>query len=228
MLRQLYLNGQARMARGDCAGAVAPFRVTSEVAPELAQTHYSLGLATMLADFAQRERALGELRDAVARTPEHPLYAIGLALADPALSVLGSDGALAFSAEGTRTVRAAASRLAGEPSAVNGRYLAMLLQSMEATADPEHPARLAGFARMIAPNGGVRLPNWRESQALGRLLAVSVAEPQFSLYEPRMIARLQNGIDSLSEQNQQLSRIRARLQAVRGQLIRHTPAGPLG
>src|SRR5438270_599542 len=52
--QQLYLNALARVARGNPAGAVAPFQVLAEVAPELPSLHHSLAYAMLLADFARR------------------------------------------------------------------------------------------------------------------------------------------------------------------------------
>src|SRR5690349_19882974 len=51
LLKQLYLIGVSRLARGDAAIAVQPFQVVSEVAPELPQAHYSLAMAMVLSDF---------------------------------------------------------------------------------------------------------------------------------------------------------------------------------
>jgi hypothetical protein len=180
MLRQLYLNGVARITRGDAAGAVAPFLVTSQIAPELAQTHYSLAVAQMMADFAQRERSLPAIDRALALDPGNPLYAIVKVLADPALSTLAADGALYLGPTGAARIDDAAKRFVDDKAATDGRRLAPLLARREKTTDESHPQRLVGFAVMIAPNG----------QTLGRLLAVTVPEGLFTVYEPRMVARL--------------------------------------
>lgn len=218
MLRQLYLSGMARLARGDPAGAITPFQVASEVAPELPQTHYSVALAMVIADFSQRERALPSVERALAVDPRHPLYNVLRVFADPQLSTLASDGSLYLTAAGASHLADAAGQLKGDRSAQNGRYLVVVLAAIERTGDARYPYRLAGFNRMIGQNGTVRLPQWSEAQAFGRLFTVSVPDGQFTTYEPRMIARLQNGLDSLSQQNQQLVRIKSRLQTIRGEL----------
>jgi hypothetical protein len=204
------------MAKGDAAGALLPFEVTSEVAPELPQTHYAVGVALLIADFAHRERALAALGRALDAEPGNPLFQIAAVIADERRSLLRADGALYLTAEAAATLDAATARLREEKAALNGRYLAALLGEREATGDPAHPERLAGFAGMVGSQGRVRLPEWREAQPLGRLLALAIPDAQFASYEPRMVARLQNGLDSLSPENQRHLRVKARLEAVRG------------
>lgn len=216
MLRQLYLNGLARIAKGDTAAAVAPFQVTSEVAPELPQTHYSVALALVMSDFARRERALPAVDRALAGDPQHPLYNVVKVFADPKLSVSGADGALYLTPAGAERVQAAMPRIKDERTAQNGRYLVAVLAGIEPTDDGRYPYRLAGFDGMVGPRGTVRLPQWTEGQPLARLLTVTVPNAQFAAYEGRMVARLANGLDTLSNENQTLMRIKSRLQTVRG------------
>jgi hypothetical protein len=45
LLKQLYLIGLSRMARGDAAAAVGPFQVVTEVAPELTEAQHLLAAA---------------------------------------------------------------------------------------------------------------------------------------------------------------------------------------
>src|SRR5689334_24857274 len=80
LLRQLYISGLARMAKGDPAGASEAFRIAAEVAPELPQMHYSLGLAQVLADWDKREKALPSIEAALSADPSNPLYGIAKVL----------------------------------------------------------------------------------------------------------------------------------------------------
>jgi hypothetical protein len=218
VLRQLYTSGVARMAKADPNGAVAVFRVATEVAPDLPQMHYSFGLAQVLADWKHRDRALPSLDHALARDPGQPLFVVAKVLADAELSHLGSDGALYLSPNGAARLRTALTGLEGSKSAVNGRYLRTVLGALETTGDARHPARLAGFDRMIGQGGQVRLPAWNDSQAFGRLFAVSIPDTQLQAFEPRMIARLQQGLDSLNMENLRRVQMKSRMSGKREQL----------
>lgn len=218
MLGQLYLNGQARLAKGDPAGAAAVFQVTSEVAPELPQMQYALALAQLLADFSQRERALAAIDKALAADPAHPLYNIVKVMADPRLSTLELDGALSIASAGFERFQAAAAKLDGAKGAVNSRYLAAVLDAAQPTGEATRSLRLAGFGAMIGAGGSVRLPQWKEPQAFGRLLAMSVPDAALAAYEPRMVARLQNGLESLTNENIERTRIRSRRETVKQQI----------
>jgi hypothetical protein len=224
LLRQLYLNGQARIARGDPAGAAAVFQVTSEVAPELPQMQYSLALSQVLADFAKRERALPAIDKALAAEPGHPLYNIVKVMADPTLSALDKDGSLALSPAGAERFRAARAQLKDARDAINGRYLAPVLASVQESGNG---MRLAGFDAMIGPGGRITLPKMQEAQAFGRLFTVSVTDSELQPFEPRMVARLQNGADSLKEDSLSKARVRSRLDSLKGNLSLD-PAGKEG
>jgi tetratricopeptide (TPR) repeat protein len=212
LLRQLYLNGQARIARGDPAGAAAVFQVTSEVAPELPQMQYSLALSQVLADFSKRERALPAIDKALASEPGHPLYNIVKVMADPALSSLDKDGSLALSPAGTERFRTARAQLKDAKDAINGRYLAPILANVQESGNG---MRLAGFDAMIGPGGKVMLPQTRDAQAFGRLFTVSVTDSELQPFEPRMVARLQNGPESLKEDSLSKARVRSRLESLK-------------
>src|SRR5690606_10288952 len=66
LLKQLYLIGLGRMARGDPEAAVAPFQVVTEVAPELVEAQQLLAAAMVLSDFGRRRRALPIIDKALA------------------------------------------------------------------------------------------------------------------------------------------------------------------
>ena len=201
LLRQLYTSGLARMAKGDPASAASVFRLAAEVAPELPQMQFSYGLAQVLADWKRRENALPNIDAALRADPGNPLYAVAKILADPSLSLLGPDGALYLSPAGANQLRSSIAALGEHKTAVNGRYLATVLAGTQTTGDTRHPLRLAGFDRMIGYEGRVRLPNWHDSQAFGRLFAAGVPDAELQAYEPRMVARLQQGLESLNPEN---------------------------
>jgi hypothetical protein len=218
VLRQLYTSGLARMAQGDPAGALDVFTVTAEVASGLPQMQYSMAVAQILADWNQRERALPAIETALGADPGHPLYAAAQVLADGTLSRLGTDGALYLTPAGAERLQRAAQGLGGARSAVNGRYLGAVLGATESTGDSRLPARLAGFARLLGKDGRVRLPNWTEAQAFGRLFAVAVSDAQFQAYEPHMVARLRDGLGSLTPDSLRQRRLQHRLATMREQL----------
>jgi tetratricopeptide (TPR) repeat protein len=217
LLKQLYLNGLARMAQGDPGRAISAFQVVTEVAPSLPQGHYSLALAMVLADFDRRERALPEIDKALAALPGQPLFVIVKVMADPALSSRGQDGALYLTAEGAARLRQAATGLDRMPEAHNARYLVPVLAALEETQDSARPYRLANFSAMVGANGKLRLPQLGDTpQAFGRFFALSVADSEFGAYEGQMVARLQNGLDSLSPANIEAARYQRREEALRG------------
>lgn len=218
LLRQLYTSGLARMAKGDPAGATEVFRIAAEVAPELPQLHYSLGLAQVLADWKNREQALPSIEAALRVEPSNPLYGIAKVFADPALSQLGHDGALRLTPSGAERLRAASAAVGQDKTAINGRYLAAVLGSVQATGDSRHPLQLAGFDRMLGAGGKVRLPKWNDPQAFGRLFSAAVPDAALQAYEPRMVGRLQQGLESLSPENLRRMQMRERLLVVRQQL----------
>jgi tetratricopeptide (TPR) repeat protein len=223
LLKQLYLNGVARMAQGDPARAVPAFQLVSEVAPELAQAHYALGLAMVLADFAHRERALPEFDKAVAGNQPHPLFTIARVIADPTLSALHSDGALYLTPDGAGRMRSAAGRLADASDGYNGRYLEPILAEVEATGDATHPFRLPHFAAMLGKDGSVQLRRLgNTTQPFGRLFAIAVPDARFQAYEARAVAHLENGLDSLRAENIEAVQGKSREDALR-QRIRATP-----
>src|SRR5690349_13106265 len=76
LLKQLYLIGLSRMARGDAVAAIGPFQVVTEVAPELTEAQHLLAVAMVVGDFPRRARALPIIDKALAAEPSHPLYNI--------------------------------------------------------------------------------------------------------------------------------------------------------
>jgi tetratricopeptide (TPR) repeat protein len=197
LLEQLYQTGIARMGRGDPAGAANAFKLSFEFAPELPQMHYALAIAEMLSDFSKRDRALPLIHEALQAEPSHPLYAIAELLADKRLSVLKSDKALYFTPEGQQRLVAALTALDGTKDAYNGKYLALLFGTTEATGDPKLPQRLANFGDMVGPGSNVLLPRISEKLSLGRLLVLAVPADRLTPYEPRLLQRLAGNLDSL-------------------------------
>ena len=82
-------------------------------------------------------------------------------------------------------------------------YLAAVLVSLDPTGDAFYPYRLVAFAGMLGRNGSVRFSSPALVQPFGRLFAVSISDAQFSIYEPRMVARLRGGLESLSQDGRQ-------------------------
>jgi hypothetical protein len=64
----------------------------------------------------------------------------------------------------------------------------------------------------------VRLPKWNDPQAFGRLFGAAVPDAALQAYEPRMVGRLQQGLESLSPENLRRMQMRERLLVVRQQL----------
>ena len=208
MIEQLYTNGLARMAKGDPAAAVSVFHVVNEVASELPETHHALAVAELLANFGRRDRALASARRALATDPRNPLFAVVATLADPALAALAADGALLLSDAGAERIRAAVPLLGQVPGAPSARQLATVLRGIERSSDAAMPWRLADFDQMLGTGGWVQVPERREPQAFAQLFAIDVPGERFRAYEPRMLARLQNGLDSLSAANLRHARMR--------------------
>jgi hypothetical protein len=197
LLKQLYLIGLSRMAQGDAAAAIGPFQVVTEVAPELAEAQHLLATALVLSDFGRRERALPIIEKALAAAPGHPLYRVVRVLADPAASSLREDGALYLSAAGAASLRGAAADLARAPGAANARYLAPVLEGLEATGDAGFPQRLPRFAAMLGPEGRVALAKL-DGVPFGRLFAMSIADERFAPHARGAVARLPRGVFDLA------------------------------
>jgi hypothetical protein len=187
LFEHFFLSGIACLVRGDPAGAADIFEVTAQIAGDLPQMNYLLALARILADFEHRGRTLSIVQRAMAADADHPLYVIATVLADARLSVLKADGALYFTADGARLIRAASSKLAARKDAYNGKYIAMLIEGIEDTGDASMPQRLNGFAAMLGQGRTVALPHIQTPQALGRLLVLSIPPAQLARYEARFL-----------------------------------------
>jgi hypothetical protein len=198
LLKQLYLIGLSRMARGDAAAAVSPFQVVTEVAPELVEADHLLATAMVLADFGRRERALPIIDRALAAEPEHPLYNVVRVIADPASSTLRDDGALYFTAAGAARFEVALPGVARAPRAYNARYLVPVLASAEPTGDATFPLRLPRFAGMLGAGGKVAVGKLAEGVPLARLFAMSIADERFAPHTRDAIARLPRGVFDLA------------------------------
>jgi hypothetical protein len=198
LLKQLYLIGLSRMARGDAAAAVGPFQVVTEVAPELVEAQHLLATAMVVSDFGRRERALPIIEKALDAEPGHPVYNLVRVLADPALSSLGDDGALYISADGAALIADALPRLARAPRAYNARYLAPVLANIEATGEATYPERLPNFADLLGPGGRVALARLAEGVPFARLFAVSITDERFAPHVRDAVARLPSGVFNLA------------------------------
>jgi hypothetical protein len=198
LLKQLYLIGLSRMARGDAVAAIGPFQVVTEVAPELSEVQHLLAVAMVVADFPRRSRALPIIDKALADEPSHPLSTIVRVMADPESSVLRSDGALYMTAAAATRLREALPRLERAPRAYNARYLAPVLEGMEPTGEADWPARLPGFARLLGPDGRVALAKLGEGVPFSRLFAMSIADERFAPHVRNVVASLPSGVVNLA------------------------------
>jgi len=223
ILASIYQSGYARLARGDATGARAAFQIVRETAPQLAEANYALALATTLADFAGREQAMPLVTAATSLDPGNPYGAVIAVLADPRNSTLRPDGALYLTAASADRLRRAAQQLPSYAAAPNGAYAAAFLNSMQDTGDAAFPARFANFNRMIGQGGTVRLPKVNADVMFGQLFQLRVSEARFAPYEQILIARLQNGLKSLEDNQDNLSRLRARIQQLHAKLDSNDP-----
>jgi hypothetical protein len=198
LLKQLYLIGLSRMARGDAAAAVGPFQVVTEVAPELVEAQHLLATAMVVADFSRRARALPIIDKALAAEPAHPLYNIVRVMADPASSTLRDDGALYITPAAAERIREALPRLARAPRAYNARYLAPVLAGIEPTGEAAYPQRLPRFAGLLGPHGRVALAKLAEGVPFTRLFAVSIADERFAPHMRDAVAGLPRGVLNLA------------------------------
>ncbi len=95
---------------------------------------------------------------------------------------------------------------------------------MQAGGDATHPYRLPGFASMLGQGGMARLPQFGDAQlAFGRLFAMSVPDAEFAAHEQAVVARLQDGLDSLSYDSIDAARMHSREDELRRAIER--PSG---
>jgi hypothetical protein len=217
ILARIYQSAYARLGRGDVSGAVSAFQIVQDAAPLLPEANYALALATILADFSKRESALPLVARASATDPGNPLGTVVTVLADPQSSILRQDGALYLTATGADRLRAAAQQArANATKGNNTGYLADFLNSMESTSDKAFPARYVNFKRMTGQGGIIRLKN--SDVSFGQIFGVQVSDARFSPYEQNLISRLQDGLRSLESNQDNLSRVRGRIQQLRARL----------
>jgi hypothetical protein len=198
LLKQLYLIGLSRMARGDAAAAVGPFQVVTEVAPELTVAQHLLAVAMVVSDFSRRARALPIIDKALAAEPSHPLYNVVRVIADPEASSLREDGALYLTAAGAARIRAARPRLADAPRAYNARFRAPVLAGLEPTGEAAWPERLPRFAALLGRDGRVALAKLAEGVPFARLFAMSIADERFAPHVRSAVATLPSGVVNLA------------------------------
>jgi Caspase domain len=220
VLAKIYQSGNARLSRGDTSGALGAFKLVTQIAPELGDAQVSAAFAAFLNDFAHRETALGMLAKA---NQANPLAEVLSVFADPHYSELRGDGALYVTSGGAARLRDAGQRIARYGPARNGRYVAAFLASGENTGDKNFPLRYPAFAKMVGPGGQFRLPQWTESVLFGQLFILTLGDDRFAPYEARLIARLQNGLKSLEDNQSDLRRIRDRIAQLRSELESNDP-----
>jgi hypothetical protein len=220
VLAKIYQSGNARLSRGDTAGALGAFKTVAEIAPELADAQLSAAVAALLNDFAHRDAALDRLKKA---DQSNPLTEMVSVFADPQYSMLRPDGALYVTSGGAARLRDAGQRLNDYKAARNGRYIAQYLASGQSTGEANFPLRYPDFNKTVGPSGQFKLPEWTQAVLFGQLFIITIEENQFAPYEPRLIARLQNGLRSLDDNQINLKRVRDRLAALRQQLNSSDP-----
>jgi hypothetical protein len=220
VLAKIYQSGNARLSRGDAGGALGAFKVVAEIAPELSDAQVSEAVAALLADFAHRDAAAQMLAKA---DPSNPLVQVLGVFADPQYSQLRDDGALYVTSAGAARLRDAGPRLVTDKAARNGRYVAMFLASGQNTGDANFPLRYTDFNKMIGQGGQFKLPEWTQAVLFGQLFVLTIDENQFAPYEPRLIARLQNGLKSLEDNQFNLKRVRDRIAELRTELNSDDP-----
>jgi predicted nucleic acid-binding Zn-ribbon protein len=220
VLAKIYQSGNARLSRGDTAGALGAFKTVAEIAPELADAQLSAAVTALLNDFAHRDVALQMLQKAHQSNPLAEMLSV---FADPQYSLLRPDGALYVTSGGAARLRDAGQRLTAYKAARNGRYIAQFLASGQNTGEANFPLRYADFNKTVGPGGQFKLPQWTQAVLFGQLFILTIEEGQFAPYEPRLIARLQNGLKSLDDNQLNLKRVRDRIAELRSQLESNDP-----
>jgi hypothetical protein len=198
LLQHLFVSGIADLVRGNPADAAEVFKATASATDELPQLTYLAALAQVLSDFDHRDQALPRVKRALAEDPDHAAYRLLAILADRDLSLLQPDGALYFTSAGAKRLHAAIADLPAQTDAYNGTYLAIVLASVEETANPALPERLAGFAAMLGEGRSLRLAGIDSPQALGRLFVLSIPPEVLAAGEARFLAGLKDGSEAAS------------------------------
>ncbi len=194
--------------------------MVAEIAPELKDAQLSQAAAALLNDFEHRDVAL----DLLKKTDQtNPLAEMLSVFADPQYSMMRDDGALYVTSGGAARLRDAGQRLLQYKAARNGRYIAQYLGSGQNTGEANFPVRYPDFNKTVGPSGQFKLPEWTQAVLFGQLFILTVDEAQFAPYEPRLIARLQNGLKSLDDNQVNLKRVRDRLAELRGELNSDDP-----
>lgn len=218
VLSKIYQSASARLARGDLDGAIDALNLVVDVGPGVTEAQISRDLALTLRDFAGRANVLPQIQRLEATAPNDPMVRMLAVFANPSLSQLRGDGALYVTTAGAQQLRAAAGDMNTYVSARNGRYAAQFLTSGQASGDPAFPVRYANFGSMIGNGGKIALPQWGESIPFGELFILTVNDSRFNPYGQRLIARLQNGLKSLQQNQVSISRMIQKVQQVRAQI----------
>ncbi len=155
------LDGNARLARGDVAGAVAAYRQAVELAPDLPKLQYNL--ATALAAHGEAEAAIAGLRRALALQPDY-------ARAHLNLGILLVEGGRPAEALDHLTAAARDPDLGAAARLDRAHALFLLGRWRDAFADYE--------ARSTRPrfDFGAVLPEWTGQPLAGRRLLLVVEQ----------------------------------------------------
>lgn len=209
ILDEMYATANARLSKGDAAGAARGFRVVAEATPELPETNSAAALAIALADWRRRDDAVPYVRRALAAEPANPIAAIVAAIADPALSVLRDDDALYLTPRASERLLGAAELLASPYPGLRSGPLALVrfARSGETTGDPYFPQRIPGF-RSLA-----------RAASFAAMFVVDVPESRFAVYDARIVASMKSAVDALARNQRRLEELRARLREVQADLV---------
>src|SRR5690606_2466658 len=173
ILDEMYATANARLSRGDAAGAAEGFRVVAEATPELPETNAAAALAIALADWQRQDEAVPYVRRALAAEPANPIAAIVAVIADPAHSVLRDDDALYLTPRASERLAAAAELLASPYPGLRTAPLLLVrfARSGETTGDPYFPQRILGF-RSLA-----------RAASFAAMFVVDVPASRFAVYD---------------------------------------------
>jgi hypothetical protein len=211
ILDEMYATANARLSRGDAAGAAEGFRVVAEATPELPETNAAAALAIALADWQRQDEAVPYMRRALAAEPANPIAAIVAVIADPAHSVLRDDDALYLTPRASERLAAAAELLASPYPGLRTAPLLLVrfARSGETTGDPYFPQRILGF-RSLA-----------RAVSFAAMFVVDVPASRFAVYDSRIVASMKSAVDALARNQRRLEELRARLRQVQADLVLH-------
>jgi hypothetical protein len=201
ILDRIYTAANDRLADGQSRQAAEGFRVVADTIPELPEPNAALALALALSNWDAREDAVPYLRRALAVEPANPVAGIIAAIADPALSVLRTDGSLYLTPRGLERLTRAGELLATPYPGLRGtpHGLARFAASSEPTEDAFFPRRIARFQTLV-----------REA-SFGAMFVVDVPPARLAVYDARIVGSMRNAVATLAANQRRLEDLRARL-----------------